>query len=132
MTKTQLIAAQGDADPEVAAAATAGLAAAATHDTLQTTGRGDPAAAWQQQQLDASAPTAEAADASDAILTLVAKAARDQQSCFTMFNPPTEDEYRRVVGDWLASFLLMMRHMAAGEGYKTVETAVSQHRHSRG
>jgi hypothetical protein len=139
MTQTQLEAAQSAADPEVAAAATAGLAAAATHDTLQTTGRGDPAAAWHQQQgtdshsqqLDASAD-ASAAKTLDSILTLVAKAARDQQSCFTMFNPPTEAEYRRVVGDWLASFLLMMRHMAAGEGYKTVETAVSQHRHSRG
>jgi hypothetical protein len=138
LTKTQLEAAQSSADPDVAAAAAAGLAAAATHDTLQTAGRGDPAAAWQQQQgADDSQQSdqqqqAAGAEASDTILRLVAQAARDQQACFTMFNPPDESEYRRVVGDWLAAFLLMMRHMAAGEGYKTVEAAVSQHRHSRG
>jgi hypothetical protein len=132
ITKSQLEAAQAAPDPGVAAAATAALQA--------STGRGDPALTWQQQQqLDVSTADSlqltdqQQVDANgDVILGLVAKAGNDQQGCFKMFNPADEAEYRRVVGDWLASFLLMLRHMANGEGFKTVEAAVSQRRNSRG
>ncbi|WIA13569.1 hypothetical protein OEZ85_007136 [Tetradesmus obliquus] len=106
----------------------------------QATGRADTALAWQQQQqqqqpLDVAASQQQQAQQggdADVILGLVGRAAKDQQACFNMFNPPSEAEYRRVVADWLASFLLMLRHMANGEGYKTVEVAVSQRRSSRG
>uniref|UniRef100_A0A383WP64 Peptidase M14 domain-containing protein n=1 Tax=Tetradesmus obliquus TaxID=3088 RepID=A0A383WP64_TETOB len=136
ITKSQLEEeAHSAANPDIAAAASAGLAAAAA---MQATGRVDTALAWQQQQqppLDVAATqqqvTQQAGDA-DVILGLVARAAKDQQACFNMFNPPNEAEYRRVVADWLASFLLMLRHMANGEGYKTVEATVSQRRSSRG
>jgi len=30
-----------------------------------------------------------------------------------MFNPVDEATYRRVVGDWLAAFLVTLRHVAA-------------------
>jgi hypothetical protein len=139
ITQSQLEAAQSAADPDVSAAASAGLAAAAA---MQSTGRGDPALAWQQQQQQPLNGTdgqqldhhhqQQQQEQGDVIWGLVARAEKDQQACFNMFNPADEAEYRRVVGDWLASFLLMLRHMAAGEGYKTVEAAVSQRRSSRG
>ena len=51
----------------------------------------------------------------DAILSMVTAAAPHQRSCFDAFNPVTEPEYRRVVADWLAASLIMMKHMVAGE-----------------
>lgn len=57
----------------------------------------------------------------DAIMTTVEAADPMGQSCFKAFNPETEAEYRRVVADWLAASLIMLKHMAEGkEGQRMV------------
>ena len=38
---------------------------------------------------------------------------QDLKRCFEIFNPLDESEYRKVVGDWLAAFLITLRHVAA-------------------
>jgi hypothetical protein len=51
----------------------------------------------------------------DAILSMVAAAQLHQRGCFDAFNPTDEAEYRRVIADWLAASVIMMKHMMQGE-----------------
>jgi hypothetical protein len=69
----------------------------------------------QQQQQDG-----------DAILALLTSASPPQRNCFTAFNPVSEAEYRRVVADWLAASLIMMKHMVDGqEGQQMIAKVAS-------
>eukprot|EP00879_Flechtneria_rotunda_P014330 GHRR01014970.1.p1 GENE.GHRR01014970.1~~GHRR01014970.1.p1 ORF type:complete len:592 (+),score=216.05 GHRR01014970.1:1670-3445(+) len=78
---------------------------------------------------------ADAGSEEDFILNLVSVARPDQQSCFSLFNPTNEAVYRRVVADWLAAFLVMLRHMSDSEamqqmvgGIATAATTAAQSR----
>jgi hypothetical protein len=69
----------------------------------------------QQQQQDG-----------DTILALLTSATPPQRNCFTAFNPVNEAEYRRVVADWLAASLIMMKHMMDGkEGQQMIARVAS-------
>jgi len=52
--------------------------------------------------------------AADPLLAVVSSAQAHLRQCFDAFNPASEGEYRRVVADWLAASLIMMKHMVEG------------------
>ncbi|KAF8060049.1 Carboxypeptidase B [Scenedesmus sp. PABB004] len=68
----------------------------------------------EQQQ----APGAGAA--ADPLLSLLRVASPSDRACFAAFNPASEAEYRRVVADWLAAFLVVLRHVADSPAARAV------------
>jgi hypothetical protein len=69
------------------------------------------------QELASQPPPAAAAavadaGADDAILAAYNKGDPSGRACFRMFNPLDSPTYRRVVGDWLAAFVVALRHVA--------------------
>jgi hypothetical protein len=77
--------------------------------------------AAQQAQQQPSQPAAAASSASrDLFLQLMAQAPPHVGSCFSAFNPTDETSYRRVVADWTAAFLVMLKHMADSSAAQTM------------
>lgn len=99
-----------------AAAYTRQLQQQVTVDAVGASTVGSSGGDHQQQSLT---------EQTDSILSVVEAATSDKQSCFDAFNPRHELVYRRVVADWVAAFLLMLRHMAESEAYNNMVAASS-------
>ncbi|GBF92370.1 hypothetical protein Rsub_05572 [Raphidocelis subcapitata] len=65
------------------------------------------------------------AAAADALLSAYEAAPDGARRCFEIFNPRDEAAYRKVVGDWLAAFLIILRHISEHSGPQAAGAAAA-------